>query len=262
MDICQSVLAIFFVRVAVGQDDLKEPDDLSKLLLTMTRNKMAEKMRHQHRLRRDSRRTVGGVEELALAVALLRLRQEEIVWPLLARSQEPDDPRVRSYLMHRFGPLGADAAAIINRLEEEKDVTVRRALVLSLGEFGAEQLPPHSRLALLPKLRAIYRTDADAGLHGATEWLLRRWDDGAWLQKVNLERAEGKEAQGKRMSATVSTASLLKSRFPRAAPRESCCATVALSPATACSSTRTESSSIHTITVQSRSTRSSPTSRL
>jgi RNA polymerase sigma factor (sigma-70 family) len=67
MDICQSVLAIFFVRVAAGQYDLKEPDDLIKLLLTMTRNKVAEKMRRQHRLRRDSRRTVGRVEELALA---------------------------------------------------------------------------------------------------------------------------------------------------------------------------------------------------
>ena len=67
MDICQSVLATFFVRAAAGEYDLKEPDDLIKLLLTMTRNKLAEKMRHQHRLRRDSRRTVGGVEELALA---------------------------------------------------------------------------------------------------------------------------------------------------------------------------------------------------
>jgi RNA polymerase sigma-70 factor (ECF subfamily) len=67
MDICQSVLAIFFVRAASGEYDLKEPHDLVKLLLTMTRNKVAEKMRRQHRLRRDSRRTVGGVEELALA---------------------------------------------------------------------------------------------------------------------------------------------------------------------------------------------------
>lgn len=67
MDICQSVLGNFFVRAAAGQYDLKEPDDLIKLLLTMTRNKVAEKMRRQHRLRRDSRRTVGGVEELALA---------------------------------------------------------------------------------------------------------------------------------------------------------------------------------------------------
>jgi len=67
MDICQSVMTNFFVRAAAGQFDLKEPDDLIKLLLTMTRNKVAEKMRHQHRQRRDRRRTVGGVEELAVA---------------------------------------------------------------------------------------------------------------------------------------------------------------------------------------------------
>ena len=67
MDICQSVLAIFFVRVAAGQYDLKEPEELVKLLVTRSRNKLAEKMRRQHRQRRDSRRTVGGVEELAVA---------------------------------------------------------------------------------------------------------------------------------------------------------------------------------------------------
>lgn len=67
MDICQSVMANFFVRAAAGQFDLKVPDDLIKLLVTMTRNKVAEKMRRQHRQRRDSRRTEGGVEELALA---------------------------------------------------------------------------------------------------------------------------------------------------------------------------------------------------
>lgn len=67
MDICQSVMANFFVRAAAGQFDLKEPDDLIKLLLTMTRNKVAEKMRGQHRQRRDSRRTVGAVDDLPIA---------------------------------------------------------------------------------------------------------------------------------------------------------------------------------------------------
>jgi RNA polymerase sigma-70 factor (ECF subfamily) len=67
MDICQSVLATFFVRVAAGQFDLREPADLVSLLLTMTRNKVAERVRQQHRQRRDSRRTVGEVEALALA---------------------------------------------------------------------------------------------------------------------------------------------------------------------------------------------------
>jgi RNA polymerase sigma-70 factor (ECF subfamily) len=66
MDICQSVMANLFVRAAAGQFDLKEPDDLTKLLVTMTRNKVAEKIRRQHRRRRDNRRTMSGVEEPAL----------------------------------------------------------------------------------------------------------------------------------------------------------------------------------------------------
>ena len=68
------------------------------------------------------------------AVALLRLKHEEKVWPLLRRGQEPDDPRVRSYLVHRFAPLGVEAAAVINRLKMERDIAARRALILSLGE--------------------------------------------------------------------------------------------------------------------------------
>src|SRR4051794_37932262 len=47
MDICQSVLAIFFVRAAAGQYELQQPSDLIKLLLTMTRNKLAEQLRRQ-----------------------------------------------------------------------------------------------------------------------------------------------------------------------------------------------------------------------
>ena len=38
-DICQSVLASFFVRMALGQYDLEQPEDLLKLLAVMARNK-------------------------------------------------------------------------------------------------------------------------------------------------------------------------------------------------------------------------------
>src|SRR6478736_1392899 len=41
MDICQSVLASFFVRVAVGQYDLDHPGELLGLLVAMARNKLA-----------------------------------------------------------------------------------------------------------------------------------------------------------------------------------------------------------------------------
>ena len=57
------------MRVATRQYDLNEPGDLVKLLVTMTRNRVAEQLRTQHRQRRDSRRTVLGVEGMPLASA-------------------------------------------------------------------------------------------------------------------------------------------------------------------------------------------------
>jgi RNA polymerase sigma-70 factor (ECF subfamily) len=46
-DICQSVLASFFVRAALGQYELNTPEQLLKLLATMARNKLVNWARHQ-----------------------------------------------------------------------------------------------------------------------------------------------------------------------------------------------------------------------
>lgn len=59
MDVCQSVLASFFVRAATGEYDLDEPQNLVRLLVTMARNKLASKARLEHRQRRDNRRVAG-----------------------------------------------------------------------------------------------------------------------------------------------------------------------------------------------------------
>src|SRR5437764_11284884 len=56
VDICQSVLASFFVRAAAGQYDLHEPAQLVGLLTQMARNKLAMQVRSQHQQRRDVRR--------------------------------------------------------------------------------------------------------------------------------------------------------------------------------------------------------------
>jgi RNA polymerase sigma-70 factor (ECF subfamily) len=56
-DICQSVLASFFTRAASGQYELSRPDQLLRLLITMTRNKLVRQVRHGHAQKRDQRRT-------------------------------------------------------------------------------------------------------------------------------------------------------------------------------------------------------------
>jgi RNA polymerase sigma factor (sigma-70 family) len=59
MDICQSVLASFFVRAAIGEYDLDEPRQLVYLLIGMARNKLADRVKHHQRQRRDVRRIEG-----------------------------------------------------------------------------------------------------------------------------------------------------------------------------------------------------------
>jgi formylglycine-generating enzyme required for sulfatase activity len=78
----------------------------------------------------------------------------------------------------------------VKRLNEETDITIRRALLLSLGEFGEKDFTLEDRKALLSKAQEIYRTEADPGLHASAEWLLRAWKQEAWLKQVNEEWAK------------------------------------------------------------------------
>ena len=133
------------------------------------------------------------------AVALLKMNQPEKVWHLLKRSKEPDDPRVRSYLIHRFGPLGADAGAIVKRLDEESDITIQRALILSLGEFEEKSWSADDRNRVTKNLQEIYRTAGDPGLHAASEWLLRSWKQDDWLRKVSDDWGKNDEQREKRL---------------------------------------------------------------
>jgi RNA polymerase sigma-70 factor (ECF subfamily) len=56
VDVCQSVLANFFVRMAAGQFDLDTPEQLMKLLSVMARNRLLDHVAKQTAGRRDQRR--------------------------------------------------------------------------------------------------------------------------------------------------------------------------------------------------------------
>jgi formylglycine-generating enzyme required for sulfatase activity len=101
---------------------------------------------------------------------------------------------VRSFLIHRLGPLATDPALLLGRLEDEREVSRRRALVLSLGAYPVDRLGGAVREKWLGRLRRWYRDEPDAGLHGAVEWLLRRWGDGAEVARAEKELAR-KEAE-------------------------------------------------------------------
>jgi formylglycine-generating enzyme required for sulfatase activity len=132
------------------------------------------------------------------AVALLRMNQPDKVWPLL---RHHPDPRARSYLTHRLGPLGADASVLVERLAHESDATIRRALILSLGpeEFSEDKLKPETKKRLIAQLQELYRNDFDPGLHAAAEWLLRQWQEQALLAQADQAWAKDKYGKTKRL---------------------------------------------------------------
>lgn len=71
MDICQSVMASFFLRAAAGQYELEQPRDLVRLLVAMARNKLAFQVRKERAERRDNRRVaVASPEEVEQARAV------------------------------------------------------------------------------------------------------------------------------------------------------------------------------------------------
>src|SRR5205823_698815 len=87
------------------------------------------------------------------------------------------------------GPAGMDPKMLLARLEQETEVSIRRALILSLGQFGEDRLPVLERDALLPHLLQFYRDDPDPGMHGATQWLLGQWKACDKLREIDKELA-------------------------------------------------------------------------
>lgn len=144
----------------------------------------------------DSDPQRGAQRRANAAVALLKLGQDEHVWPLLKHTP---DPSLRSYLIHRFGPFAADPAALIAHLEAEQDVTIQRALLLSLGEFDDKQLPVPMRAPLTTKLQEVCRSAADPGLHAAAAWLLRTWNEAAWLAEAQADWARDAPGRAERL---------------------------------------------------------------
>jgi RNA polymerase sigma factor (sigma-70 family) len=144
MDICQSVMASFFVRAALGQYELQTPDQLLKLLATMARNKMANQAHGQRAARRDVRRVDHGAaaaddvaarggtpsrqvaarELLDLArarlapdeLALLDLRQDGLDWAAIASGQGGSPEALRKKLAR-----AVDRVAVELGLDEPDD---------------------------------------------------------------------------------------------------------------------------------------------
>jgi RNA polymerase sigma-70 factor (ECF subfamily) len=139
MDICQSVLANFFVRAAAGQFDVDKPERLVKLLVTMARNKVTNHALREQAARRDQRRLQkGALDEAALAVA----------------QPSPSQVVANRELLEEFK----------KRLsEEERQLADQRALGRSWAEI-AEQAGGNPDALRMQLQRAIDRVSRELGL--------------------------------------------------------------------------------------------------
>jgi RNA polymerase sigma-70 factor (ECF subfamily) len=97
MDICQSVLASFFVRAAAGQFDLERPEQLLGLLAAMARKKLAFQARKERAQRRDNRRVAAGADDVVFVAGDPSPSRHAAVRELLKEVQRrlsPDERRL------------------------------------------------------------------------------------------------------------------------------------------------------------------------
>jgi RNA polymerase sigma-70 factor (ECF subfamily) len=142
MDICQSVLASFFVRTAAGQYDLEQPGQLVKLLVSMTRNKLASAARKQHRQRRDQRRAAADGGEALAQVAGAGPTPSQYVadQDLLQRFRQGLSDEERSLADLRAEGLGwADVAQRLGGTAQARRMQLTRAVERVARELGLDE---------------------------------------------------------------------------------------------------------------------------
>jgi RNA polymerase sigma-70 factor (ECF subfamily) len=135
MDICQSVLASFFVRAALGQYDLKGPEQLLQLLATMARHKLADQVDRERAERRDNRRVAGDSDvHQALSPAAgpgEQVANRELLTEVLRRLS-PDERRLAEMRQQ-----GMEWAEIAEQLGESPEA-LRKRLARALDRVGKE----------------------------------------------------------------------------------------------------------------------------
>jgi RNA polymerase sigma-70 factor (ECF subfamily) len=139
MDICQSVLASFFVRAAAGQFDLDQPNDLIRLLVRMAQNKVASQARRQRARAPDRERAavkdldqVRAAEPTPSRLAAGRDLLTEVQRRLTAEERQIADLRGQ-------GQAWPAVAAVLGGTPEARRKQLTRALDRVAQELGFDE---------------------------------------------------------------------------------------------------------------------------
>jgi RNA polymerase sigma factor (sigma-70 family) len=141
MDVCQSVLASFFVRTALGQYDLDTPEQLLGLLTTITRNKLSNQANRLKALRRDVRRDADMGDEVDFARDLASEPSEQVSAKEIlekVRDRLSDDERFLAE-QRAIGRAWKDIAADIGGTDVALRKKMTRALNRVMTELGLNE---------------------------------------------------------------------------------------------------------------------------
>ena len=141
MDVCQSVMASFFVRAAAGSYELNEPRDVVRLLTKMAQNKLASNARAQNRQRREHRRAVAdGAAHLEGFVAREPTPSQQIAGKeLLQRFRErlsADELQLAE--LRAQGAAWSDIAAQLGGTAQSRRMQLARAVERAIKQLGLD----------------------------------------------------------------------------------------------------------------------------
>jgi RNA polymerase sigma-70 factor (ECF subfamily) len=140
-DICQSVLATFFVRANLGQYELDSPESLIKLLATIARHKVINESVRQQADRRDYRRAeVLGERAAQLRDPVADPGKQVEMQELLVKVREGLSEDERALAEHRGrGNSWAEIATAQGASAEGLRKKLARALDRVLRQLGLEE---------------------------------------------------------------------------------------------------------------------------
>ena len=127
------------------------------------------------------------------------------MWPLLKRSRRSEGAELSDSSVEPWVRMPGKSVlirgAMVKHPDQELDITIRRALILSLGEFNEEQLSPDDRKAVAAEVAGNLSHRRRSGASCGGGMAVAEMEAGAWLKKINEEWAEdksrAKEAKGR-----------------------------------------------------------------
>jgi len=138
-DISQSVMGSFFLRVTLGEYNLQSASDLTRLLLSMARNKVADAARRYRAKRRDHRRSTSldQVEPKASGQTPSQIVENRDLLEMVMNRMDSEEQKLMN--LREAGREWRDIAEIMGGTAEARRKQLNRAISRISQDLGLNQ---------------------------------------------------------------------------------------------------------------------------